>query len=120
MPKGIAKGKHYSAAAIGLALYLYGVAQMGADQVRQRINTWKVTGYCCRGWRTLKRWIDASVSGMVFGPMHAVCIHTSRRQQAAQVAMNLVARAFVRPDVVTQQALVFSGAEQSACRIGSN
>jgi hypothetical protein len=44
VPRGVLRGRHYSASAIGLALALFGVVGMSLAEVRRRVSPWPVVG----------------------------------------------------------------------------
>jgi hypothetical protein len=62
VPRGIAPGRHFSASAIGLALLLYGVLRVSADEVGERVGMW---GRGPGAWRTVARWLTAIDAGLL-------------------------------------------------------
>jgi hypothetical protein len=79
----VAPRRHYSQAAISLALALWGLMAMPAEEVRQRVCAWRVQGMVSTGWSTLRRWARASraVAGLTL------------REAAARAAQVAVGRA---------------------------
>ena len=57
--------KHFSGAAIGLALALWSAGKSAAE-VRGAVNDWKVQGAAARGWRSLTRWARDAAAGKLF------------------------------------------------------
>jgi hypothetical protein len=87
-PRGVASRRHFSASAIGVALYLYGVLGASAVEVSRRIGLW---GARPGAWRTLFRWSAAIDSATLFASAHiraSPAKHTLR-QRAQRAAMTL-------------------------------
>jgi hypothetical protein len=63
-PRGVVRRRHFGAAAIGLALFLFGVLERSARGVQRAISGWGLGASC---WRTLARWIEAARSPTVAG-----------------------------------------------------
>lgn len=57
--------KHFSGAAIAMALALSGLCGESANAVRRRVNDWK-PGAGARGWRSLGRWARDAGAGAMF------------------------------------------------------
>ena len=68
VPGSCAASKHFSGAAIGLALALWGAGKSAAE-VRAEVSDWKVVGAGARGWRALSRWAKAVGAGKLFVPV---------------------------------------------------
>ncbi|MBK7538335.1 MAG: hypothetical protein IPI49_23820 [Myxococcales bacterium] len=60
VPRGVASRRHYSQAAICMALALWGLMAMPVEEVRQRVCAWRVRGPASTGWSTLRRWARAA------------------------------------------------------------
>ena len=63
VPRGVAARRHYSQAAISMALALWGLMAMPAAAVRERVCAWRITGLAATGWSTLRRWARAARGG---------------------------------------------------------
>lgn len=61
--------KHFSGAAIGMALSLWGVVGLSAGQVRDRVSDWRVRGAGARGWKSLGRWSGDVLTGRLFAEL---------------------------------------------------
>ena len=119
VPQGIAYRRHYSAGAIGLALFLYGVLALSAREVRERIRPFAAVGYSApQKWPTLNRWIDAASEGGLFHSIRASPGSFSPRQKAARVAMSLLAQADPVGAEATDERRVFAGGVQAVVRPG--
>lgn len=59
VPRGVAARRQYSQAAISMALAMWGLMAMTAEEVRHRVCTWRVRGRASIGWATLRRWAQA-------------------------------------------------------------
>lgn len=86
-PRGVLAHKHFSASAIVLALWLFGMQGLSAAQVRQRVSPWAVVGVSAQdSWRTLKRWLRAQQRGQLFLRVRPAPAHFTGRQVAQRVA----------------------------------
>lgn len=86
-PRGVLAHKHFSASAIVLALWLFGMQGLSAAQVRQRMSPWAVVGVSAQdSWRTLKRWLRAQQRGQLFLRVRPAPAHFTGRQVAQRVA----------------------------------
>jgi hypothetical protein len=65
LPAAARAFKHFSGAAIGMALCLWGLVGLSAADVRERINDWR-PGPGARGWRSLARWAGDVAKGRLF------------------------------------------------------
>jgi len=92
-PRAVLRYRQFSASAIALALALFGVEGQPAPTVRRRVSPWCTVGdAACRGWLTLKRWLDVAREGMLLpGARHRVT--SDNREVAARVAHAVAARA---------------------------
>jgi hypothetical protein len=88
LPASAVPSKHFSGAAIALALALWGVVGLSACKVRQAVNDWKHLGAAARGWRTLVRWASQVATGKLFASL-GVCRTGRPREAAARAAQAL-------------------------------
>ena len=117
VPAGFAPRRHYGAGAIGLALFLYGVLELSARQVRERIRPFRTVGYSAPDkWRTLIGWTEAASEGRLFRAIRASPGSFSPRQRAARVAMSLLEQAGPVGAQATAEQRVFAGAVHAALR----
>ena len=65
VPGAKTASKHFSGAAIGLALALWSAGK-SAGAVREAVNDWRVRGAAARGWRSLTRWARDAAAGRLF------------------------------------------------------
>lgn len=66
LPASAQARKHFSGAAIALALTLWGLCGYSAAQVRALVSDWMHTGAAARGWRSLARWAAQVAGGELF------------------------------------------------------
>lgn len=92
LPASAQPYKHFSGAAIALALALWGLCQSSAAQVREAVSDWAHTGAAARGWRSLSRWAEEVSEGKLFAGLHAAAVGTAR-QQAERAAQALCGHA---------------------------
>lgn len=83
MPRGVAPYRHYSQAAIFMALAMWGLMSMSEETVRERVCAWRVRAAGSSGWSTVRRWAQAA------GPTAA----GSLREVAGRAAQIAVGRA---------------------------
>ena len=113
-PAGIAPGRLYSAMAIALALFLYGVRLSSHPEIRRQVSPWRPsarepTRTC---WVTLLRWIDAQRQGALFARMHRIADAAQhRRSVAEQAALLLVALSL--SESADERERVFTGAARA-------
>lgn len=88
LPASAVPFKHFSGAAIALALALWGLCAHTAAQVRAQVNDWKHQGSAGRGWRSLVRWARQVAQGTLFAGVGAVPAGLPR-QVAARAAQAL-------------------------------
>jgi predicted alpha/beta hydrolase len=94
VPRGVLRGRHYSAGAIGLALVLFGVVGLPLAEVRARVSPWSVVGETARTtWLAVRRWIRAVRERRLFARVRTAPATWSARQIAERVAMTLEAHA---------------------------
>jgi len=114
VPRGVLRGRHYSAGAIGLALALFGVVGQSLAEVRARVSPWSVVGATARAtWLTMRRWIRAIRDRRLFARVRATPAKWSARQTAERAAMTLEALA---PPTLSDElgARAFAGATHAA------
>jgi hypothetical protein len=94
VPLGMIAGRLYSAAAIGLALVLFGVAGLQAAEVRQRVSPWQQVGASAQGsWLALRRWVRAIRERQLFASVRQSPERFTARRVAERAAMTLAALA---------------------------
>ena len=92
VPRGVLPHKHFAAAAIVLALCLFGLQGLSAEKVRQQISPWATLGPSAQGgWHTLQRWIVAQQKGRLFPQVRATPADFTGRQVAQRVATTALA-----------------------------
>ena len=90
MPRGILERRLYAAAAISLALGLWGLVGMASPAVRARVSPWSQVGDSARyRWITVARWVDAGAAGRLF-PGLDVSDEGDRRAIASRLATALI------------------------------
>jgi len=111
LPATAVARKHFSAAAMGLALALWGLCGWSAAQARAAVSHLAGSSGGATGrWRTLTRWARQMARGQVFAQVEAP--QGTARQQAARLAQILCGWAppEARGQELTHQA--FAGASQ--------
>lgn len=94
VPRGVVPRRHFSGAAIALALALYGIAQKSALQTRLLVSPWATVGAAAyTGWAALARWIGAVRRGSMFACVRPMAEDMSAREVAERVATTLAALA---------------------------
>lgn len=113
-PAGIVFGRLYSAMAIALALWLYGVQLASHPAIRRQISPWPASPHDPTRtlWITLMRWIGARRRGVLFARLRSPPVTTPRRQLAEQTALALDALALTSAS--SPLARVFDGATRAA------
>lgn len=101
--------KHFSGAAIALALALWGLGGLGAAQVRAQVSDWGQLGSSARGWRSLTRWARQAALGELFVGLDSRA-QGSSRQLAARAAQALGGHAPPQARGQPLEALAFEGA----------
>ena len=92
-PRETLRKRLYSAAAIALALALFGVAGLPLPEVRERVSPWALLGAASAAtWHTVVRWTDAVREGRLFDVRRPPEEWTPRRV-AERAATTLAARA---------------------------
>jgi hypothetical protein len=101
VPRGILRRRLYSAAAIALALALWGVDGLAAVEVRRRVSPWGLVGAAAAaGWASLRRWACAVRSAALFGAVRSLPAGARLREVAARAATTLAAFAPSSADAV--------------------
>jgi len=94
VPLGVIGGRLFSAAAMGLALVLFGVAGLPLAEVRRRVSPWQHVGTSAQGsWLGLRRWVRAIRERRLFGSVRRSPASFTARQVAERAAMTLAALA---------------------------
>lgn len=84
--------KHYGAAAIAMALGLWGMADMPAEGVREEVSPWRRRGPGGERWRSLARWATGAAAGALWRSVSTTLVGTAR-SVAERCARVLVAQA---------------------------
>jgi hypothetical protein len=91
-PRGPIRRRLYSAAAIALALALYGVTGLAPAAVRSRMSSLRIIGpTAADGWASLRRWCRAVRVRRLFPAVRALPADATLRQVAARAATTLAA-----------------------------
>jgi hypothetical protein len=94
VPSETVPRRHYTAAAIALALALYGVGRQSHAEVRAAVSSDdKVGVFAERRWCTLSRWIDAVAARALFPAVPLMPGDPPRRVIAQRAAMAIGAHA---------------------------
>lgn len=116
-PRLIARGRLFSAAAIGTALALWGSTKLCAREVRQRINPLQNIGAnAAQGWAALRRWTRAVAEGALLAPIRRCPEEWPWRkvaERAAQVLASLGPLSTAEESFLTR---VFAGSEHAQVR----
>jgi len=110
LPRGLTARRHYSASAIGLALFLHGMRGLSIGETRQRICTWRA-GFETERWTTLPSWVAAIAEGRLFARVRPSAVEASLRQKAERAAATLCSLALAAHGLEAQ---VFEGAALAA------
>ena len=89
LPAAAAARKHFSGAAIAMALAAWGLCAMTAAEVRALANDARAVGAGARGWRALRRWADDVRSGALFVLEALRHLPEGRRECAARTGQVL-------------------------------
>ncbi len=113
-PCGLLCRRLFVAAAIGLALCLWGHDRLDAHKVREQVNPLKYTSpYAAPGWGQLQRWVKAQLCGRLFGGIILGEVRAPLRAVAHRIA---VALSTLSPPQQFEQSMarqVFLGAERA-------
>jgi hypothetical protein len=88
VPATVVARKHFSGAAVALALTLWGLCGWSAARVRAAVAAWAHPGTTQGGWRTLTRWAREAQQGRLFSSLDARA-EGRPRQVAARIAQAL-------------------------------
>jgi hypothetical protein len=88
LPEAVLARKHFSGAAMALALALWGLCGWSAAQVRALVGGRMQAGGPSRGWRTLARWARQVADGTLWASLDWRA-QGEPRQVAARVAQAL-------------------------------
>jgi len=107
--------KYFSAAAIGWALALFGLARRSAADVRRVVSPWPHVGAtAARTWASLHRWARAVRERRLFAGTRPCPDSLTLRQVAAHAAQSLAAHAAAEHTALVLHDRAFFGAEQLA------
>jgi hypothetical protein len=111
VPLGVIAGRLFGAAAIGLAVALFGVAKLPIAEVRRRVSPWQRVGTSAEGsWLSLRRWVHAIRERRLFASVRASPSGVTAREIAARAAQTLAAWAPPSLAAVAIEHRVFAGA----------
>lgn len=111
LPRGVLRRRLYSAAALALALALWGADELTPAKVRARVSPLRIVGAtAARGWASLRRWAKAVRTGALFGSVRGNCVGTRLREVAARAATTLAAYAPSCADALPISTRAFLGA----------
>lgn len=110
VPRDVVARRHFTAGAIGLALYVYGKLRTSASELAARVGLW---GRGPGAWRTVRRWLSAVDEGSLFRGIRSSPSGWPPRRRAERAAMTLVARAALS-ETASEEARVFAGAALAA------
>ena len=102
--------KHFSGAAIAMALALWGLGGKSAREVREQVSDQKILGAGARGWRSLGRWARQVVAGQLFAGLGLCGLAGGPRAVAARVAQALIGWAAAGAREAAPEAAAFNGA----------
>jgi len=92
VPRGVLRNRLYSAAAVALALALWGVEGLAPAEVRRRASPWRRVGAtAAESWASLRRWARAVRAAALFARVRAAPADARLREVAARVATTLAA-----------------------------
>jgi hypothetical protein len=95
-PRGVIFRRHYAAAAITLAMALFGVDHRSVAAVRSAVSPWRIVGHAAAGtWITFRRWIRAVRERRLFATIRGAPRRAAARRVAERVAQ--VAAALAPP-----------------------
>jgi len=115
VPQGVLAGRLFLAAAIGMALALFGARKLAMSEVRQRVSPWRHVGASAFGsWLGLRRWVAAIRERRLFASVRGSPSGFTARQVAARAAQTLAALAPPSLTAVEIEPRVFAGAVRAA------
>ncbi|HEX5853748.1 MAG TPA: hypothetical protein VFY36_11720 [Solirubrobacteraceae bacterium] len=111
VPSGVIGGRLFSAAAIGLALVLFGVCGLSMAETRSRVSPWRHVGETAGlSWLSLRRWVCAVRERRLFACVRPSPARFTARQVAERAALTLSALAPTALADDRIEARVFAGA----------
>ncbi len=114
VPRGILRSRLYAAAAISLALGLWGLVGRPSPAVRARVSPWPSFGEAARHrWKTVARWVDDGAAGRLF-PRLDVIADGDRRATARRLATALIGFAPPGDRHRDQESLLYLGGAHAA------
>jgi hypothetical protein len=87
VPRLVERGRRYTAAAIGIALALWGTTAASAREVRERVSPDEVQNK--RGWASIRRWLLAVAKGDLFPAVRRLPADWPLRKLSENVAQTL-------------------------------
>jgi hypothetical protein len=113
-PSTICYRRLYSAAAIGLALALWGLLGASVVKVRATISPWKIVGSSApTRWPTLRRWAQAVRAQTLFSKVRRCPDHFTLKKVAARAGSTLAGLCPSDQVGPTLQAQAFLGAARA-------
>ncbi len=110
-PRGVLRRGLYSAAAVALALALWGVEGLAPADVRRRVSPWRRVGATAAGsWASLRRWARAIRAAVLFARVRAAPPGAHLREVAARAATTLAAFAPSSADALPLASCAMLGA----------
>jgi len=110
LPASSAARKHFSGAAIAMALALWGLGGKSAREVREQVSDQRILGAGVRGWRSLCRWAREITAGRLFAWLGLSGKAGRPRALAARAAQALIGWAAVAAREAAPEAAAFDGA----------
>ena len=108
LPRGLCARRHYSASAIGLSVYLFGLLRLSLRATRRRVCPWRVES---EGWTTLSGWIRAIGEGRLLSRVRPSPSGFTLRKQAERAAATLCSLSL---DAGSLEVQAFDGAALAA------
>lgn len=108
LPGSSVARKHFSGAAIALALALWGLCGKSAREVREQVSDQKKLGAGARGWRSLRRWAQEVAAGRLFGGLGLIGVTGGPRAVASRAAQALAG--WTAAPEASLEAAAFNGA----------
>jgi hypothetical protein len=94
LPRGLLRGRLFTAGAIAYALALHGCLRLPPAAVRERVSPWRIVGAGSAGrWASLRRWVRAVRAGSLFASVRPAPQDWTARQLAERAAATLAAAA---------------------------
>jgi hypothetical protein len=110
VPSGVMAGRLFSAAAIGLALVLFGVGGLSMAATRTRVSPWQRVGATAAvSWLSLRRWARAARDGRLWACVRPSPVRFTARQVAERAARTLASLAPLALSEDRIEAQVFAG-----------